>query len=129
FPFEAALGHLLADPPAWPPSTKGVSALALEIAYRVANPLLRHAVRESRLRLNIVDYPGEWLLDLPLLQRSYAAWSEETLALCRAAPRAAFSGEFLAAVDATDPAAAFAGDALTRLARLYRDFLRRCRDS
>lgn len=129
FPFEAALGHLLASPPNWPPSTKGVSALTLEIKYRIASRLLKRAVGEGRVTLNIVDYPGEWLLDLPLLQRSYAAWSDETLALCRAEPRAAFAGEFLAELGAIDPAKASTDDTLARLARLYRDFLKRCRDS
>jgi uncharacterized protein len=27
------------------------------------------------LNLDIVDYPGEWLLDLPLLSLSFAEWS------------------------------------------------------
>jgi len=33
-----------------------------------------------RLYLDIIDYPGEWLLDLPLLNKSYAQWSQQTLA-------------------------------------------------
>ncbi len=31
----------------------------------------------GHLYLDIVDYPGEWLLDLPLLDLSYAQWSEQ----------------------------------------------------
>jgi predicted YcjX-like family ATPase len=27
------------------------------------------------LTLDIVDYPGEWLLDLPLLTKSYEVWA------------------------------------------------------
>ena len=30
----------------------------------------------ARLDLDIVDYPGEWLLDLTLLDKSYAQWSQ-----------------------------------------------------
>ncbi len=41
---------------------------------------------ERKLTLDIVDYPGEWLLDLPLLDKSYEAWSAESLA---AVPQAA----------------------------------------
>ena len=37
------------------------------------------------LTLDIVDYPGEWLLDLPLLDKSYEQWSAETLAHLREA--------------------------------------------
>ena len=41
----------------------------------------------AQLNLDIVDYPGEWLLDLAMLDQSYAAWSEEALA-CSACARA-----------------------------------------
>ena len=29
----------------------------------------------GRLHVDIVDYPGEWLLDLPLLSKDFATWS------------------------------------------------------
>jgi predicted YcjX-like family ATPase len=129
FPFASCLGALTAQPSSWPPSTRGVSELTMRIDYRVANPILKHAAPTSRLTLHIVDYPGEWLLDLPLLQQTHAQWSDDTLALCRAAPRAAFAQEFLGALDAIDPASPASDETLARLAGLYRDFLRRCRDS
>ncbi|NHW59792.1 YcjX family protein, partial [Escherichia coli] len=31
----------------------------------------------SSLYLEIVDYPGEWLLDLPMLEQDYFEWSEQ----------------------------------------------------
>ncbi len=31
----------------------------------------------STLYVDLVDYPGEWLLDLPLLEMSYEQWSEQ----------------------------------------------------
>jgi len=43
---------------------------------------------DRTLTLDIVDYPGEWLLDLPLLDKSYQQWSAESLALSRMEPRA-----------------------------------------
>jgi uncharacterized protein len=47
------------------------------------------------LTIRIVDYPGEWLLDLPLLEQSYADWSRATLQLLRKGVRAGISDEFL----------------------------------
>ena len=41
---------------------------------------------DRTLTLDIVDYPGEWLLDLPLLDKSYEQWSAESLALSRERP-------------------------------------------
>ena len=47
------------------------------------------AARMRTLTLDIVDYPGEWLLDLPLLGKSYEQWSAETLRPSAPEPRAA----------------------------------------
>ena len=57
--------------------------------------LLKRLSNESTLTLGIIDYPGEWLLDLPLMDMSFEEWSRRTLQLLRTAPRAAVAGEFL----------------------------------
>src|SRR4030081_2177869 len=66
----------------WPNSTVDISELRLVIDYQRQNGA------ERTLTLDIVDYPGEWLLDLPLLNKSYEQWSAESLALSRQRPRA-----------------------------------------
>ena len=47
----------------WPSSTTDISELRLVIDYQRPNGA------DRSLTLDIVDYPGEWLLDLPLLQQ------------------------------------------------------------
>ena len=66
----------------WPNSTVDISELRLVIDYQRQNGA------DRTLTLDIVDYPGEWLLDLPLLNKSYEQWSAESLALSREGPRA-----------------------------------------
>ena len=61
----------------WPNSTVDISELRLVIDYQRQNGA------DRTLTLDIVDYPGEWLLDLPLLDKSYEQWSRESLALSR----------------------------------------------
>lgn len=56
-----------ANPPYWPNSTTGISEIRLAIRYQRQHSLLRHIKETSTLYLDIFDYPGEWLLDLPLL--------------------------------------------------------------
>src|SRR5882757_9715544 len=63
----------------WPESTTRISELRLAIDYQSA----KRRPRNRTLTLDIVDYPGEWLLDLPLLATSYAQWSADTLNLSR----------------------------------------------
>lgn len=76
FPQAANLAGLLADPPVWPAPTRGLLGLSVRLVHR-ADP-----ARE--LRIDIVDYPGEWLLDLELLRLDYAAWSAAALARLQA---------------------------------------------
>ena len=66
----------------WPNSTVDISELRLVIDYQRQNGA------DRTLTLDIVDYPGEWLLDLPLLNKSFEQWSAESLALSREGPRA-----------------------------------------
>jgi len=102
FDYEAHLATLENDPPAWPESTRRLSQLRVTIEYLAANPLVR-AFGPSRLNLDIVDYPGEWLIDLPLLQQSYEAWSAEAIGQAREARRAPHAKPWLDLLDTIAP--------------------------
>src|SRR5499427_4494412 len=106
----------------WPNSTVDISELRLVIDYQRQNGA------DRTLTLDIVDYPGEWLLDLPLLQKSYEQWSEESLALSRAAPRAHLAADWHAHLATLMPEAAEDEQATLTSARLFTDYLRACRD-
>src|SRR5579864_4696109 len=106
----------------WPHSTVDISELRLVIDYQRQNGA------DRSLTLDIVDYPGEWLLDLPLLHKSYEQWSKESLALSKGSARAPLAAPWhahLASLSAEAPADEQA--ALTA-ARLFTDYLRACRD-
>lgn len=88
----------------WPQSTRRISELRLTLEFE-RGPGWRAG--PSELTLDIVDYPGEWLLDLPLLTKSYADWSRETLEAASAAARAPLAADWrglTAETDASDPA-------------------------
>lgn len=65
----------------WPTPTRGVSEIRLALRYRSNDSLLRHFKDTSTLYLEIVDYPGEWLLDLPMLAQDYLSWSRQMTGL------------------------------------------------
>ena len=84
----------------WPASTVDISELRLVIDYQRQNGA------DRTLTLDIVDYPGEWLLDLPLLNKSFEQWSAESLALSREGPREKLAApwhEHLATLDRRGP--------------------------
>ena len=108
----------------WPESTRRISELRLVIEYQSA----RGAARERTLTLDIVDYPGEWLLDLPLLTTSYVQWSRQTLELARAEPRRALAAAWHQHLVTLRPIGAEDEPAARTAARLFSDYLRACRD-
>lgn len=94
FPQENNLQSLQQEPPVWPASTLGWSQLSLTLRYKAAAGFRAHLQSHSELALDIVDYPGEWLLDLPLLQMDYAAWCDFSWQLFAQPHRAAIADAF-----------------------------------
>jgi uncharacterized protein len=106
----------------WPNSTVDISELRLVIDYQRQNGA------DRTLTLDIVDYPGEWLLDLPLLNKSYEQWSRESLALSRERPRALLAAQWHAHLATLSAEAQEDEQAALTQARLFTDYLRACRD-
>ena len=81
----------------------------------------------QHLTLEIIDYPGEWLLDLPLLEESFAQFSHDALALAeqpvRRAAAAAVARAGSAAFDADAPEDEAA---IAALADAFRRYLLHC---
>src|SRR5256884_3719057 len=106
----------------WPSSTTDISELRLVIDYQRQNGA------DRTLTIDIVDYPGEWLLDLPLLNKSFEQWSAESLALSREGPRAKLAApwhEYLTTLSAEGRADE---QAALNSAKLFAEYLRACRD-
>ncbi len=78
FDYETHIASLTAKTPHWPDSTRAVSELRLSLRVRPSG-LLSGLQGPRTIHLDIVDYPGEWLLDLALLEKSYDEWSIEVL--------------------------------------------------
>jgi predicted YcjX-like family ATPase len=123
FDYESHLRALVVERN-WPESTRRISELRLVAVYQSA----RGSARERTLTIDLVDYPGEWLLDLPLLDKPYAQWAAETLKLSQRGARAALAKAWrahLATVDANAPE-----DERTAIeaARRFTAYLKACRD-
>jgi predicted YcjX-like family ATPase len=123
FDTTSQLAALARDPPAWPGRTRAVSMLELDL--EIGHAGLLAALPPQRVRLQILDYPGEWLLDLPLLGLGFGAWSA---GLLRRLEKRQEATEFLGFMRAI-PARPAADDALARSGhRRYRVLLRSLRD-
>ena len=126
FPYAERLAELLAEPPRWPEPTEGLSGVRVRLRLAPARRLNR-LLEPRTLHLDLIDYPGEWLLDLPLLSLDYEEWSVEMEELANAGTRAALSGGWQVQAQALDPAATEDPFALARIGSAYVDYLKRCR--
>jgi len=119
FDYETHLAAMTGDDPRWPQSTRAISELRL--SFRVRPSGFFGAMRGPRvLHLDIIDYPGEWLLDLGLLDKTYAEWSEATLDRIAKRPEAA---DFMASVRAEDGALRLDEAKIRNLATLFTRYL------
>jgi uncharacterized protein len=122
FAYEDHLAALTGPEPHWPESTRSISTLRLSLKVTPAG-FFSGLTGPRTVHLDIVDYPGEWLLDLPLMNLSFAAWSEAMLAAARAPGRAGKAGPWLARLDAADPARPLDEAEARGLAAAFTDYL------
>jgi predicted YcjX-like family ATPase len=132
FPYERNIERMAASPADWPARTTDISEIEIDIRFMPGGALGfllgRIGSGVATLKLRIVDYPGEWLLDLPLLTQSYADWSRATMDLCRRGMRAAIARDFIAFVSDHPHDARASEEDASRAHELYREYLRAARD-
>lgn len=130
FAYEDHLAMLTGPGRAWPQSTRAISGLSLEIHFESRQRYLGGLIGggPSKLMLDLVDYPGEWLLDLPLLGKDFATFSAEIFAKAGQGQRKEPFAAFVAAAQAVDPSAPAHEPDIRRLADLFGAALRACRD-
>lgn len=125
FDFEGHMARLTGPEPVWPEGTRAVSELRLSLKV-APRGLLGGLQRPRTLHLDIVDYPGEWLLDLGLMDKTYAVWSADVLARAKARG----SGRaFEAALALADGRAAFDETVARGLAEAWAEGLAEAREA
>ncbi len=129
FAYEDHLAALAAEPPQWPQSTRRISQLRLTLTWDGDDLARRWLGLKRRLHIDIVDYPGEWLTDLGLIEQDFQAWSLSALAAVRHPRRAAEAAAFLALIARLDAGSETGEPERIAIegARLYTAFLEACR--
>lgn len=124
FDYETHLSAMTGPSPHWPESTRAISELRL--SFRVQPTGMLGGMRGPRtVHLDIVDYPGEWLLDLALMDLSYTDWATQVLE--RIAPREQAQSflDLARSVDATEQLDEMVAK---RLAGAFADYLKTARE-
>jgi uncharacterized protein len=118
--------------PDWPEPTEGISEIGIEIRFTPAGTLGKFASeitgRPATATIRIVDYPGEWLLDLHLMAQSFTEWSRATLRLLRKGVRAEIARDFLGLLAQHRPEETASEEAAKHLHDRYCAYLLEARD-
>ena len=132
FPYLSNIEKMAGNIPDWPERTADISEIGIEVRFAPANTIGRFLSEvtgsPASLSIRIVDYPGEWLLDLPLLPQSYAEWSRATLHAMRRGVRAEIARDFLGFLAQHRPDEVAREEVAKQAHDLYCAFLLRARD-
>ena len=124
FDFERHLAALTGPAPQWPEGTRHVSQLRLSLRLDPKG-LLGGLTGPRTVHLDIVDYPGEWLLDLRLMEKDFSEWSAEVLDRMAGRPGA---DDYQAALNGLNPDR-FDEPTAQSLARTYTAHLHAAREA
>ncbi len=129
FAYEKYLANLTATPPYWPAATTGVAQLRMALRYVPTSSVRRSVQPIATLNLDVIDYPGEWLMDLPMLNQSFAEWSSLTLELIEHQPRRQIGARWLHWLSTISSDKAADETTAKQGAALYTEYLHDCRRS
>ena len=125
FDYETHLGDLTSRTPKWPESTRSVSELRLSLRVRPTG-IFSGFQGPRTIHVDIVDYPGEWLLDLGLMEKGYEEWSADVLQRIQKRPLAK---AFLNTMNEVQPEAEHSEVQAKALAQSFTDYLLQARDT
>lgn len=129
FTYEEGMANLNATPAKWPEPTNGVSQIRLRLKYRHQSSLRRLLSEDGQMILDITDYPGEWLLDLPLLEMDYIHWCQKFWDDMKDSNRAALAADFLSELAQLKPDESGDEVLLQNLAASFTAYLHRAKEA
>ncbi|MFY8273252.1 YcjX family protein [Pseudoalteromonas sp. SSDWG2] len=124
FAYRQAMDSLTSKPATWPESTKRINTLRLAMRYRPNRGLRAQLGDTATLTIDLIDYPGEWLMDLTMLNMDYATWSNKQLNMLRSPVRKDHGAEFLDVLAQFDSQKSVDETELKQISNTYKHALR-----
>ncbi len=107
--------------PHWPKATRSVTKTTLQLEFKSEYRLLENQI----VNLELIDYPGEWLMDLSMLGLSYEAWSHQMFDLSRNPKRYPYARSWLDDLEHRDLYGASSRQEDLVVHDLYREYLKK----
>lgn len=124
FDYQNGIEALSSDPPEWPQSTSEVSGCIVEITYKRDSIFKVVTGKTNKLNIEIRDYPGEWLLDIPMLDQNYFLWSQDSADIFEQPERKELLDELLPSLQSINPFDKLSEHDIDSLCERYSQFLK-----
>ncbi len=108
--------------PTWPKSTKSVTKTTLEITVKSNYSWIEN----KKIELELIDYPGEWLLDLDMQGRNFEDWSMNILELSSKDLRSELSKEYIKMINSIDLYSKSNEEIDEKIVERYKEYLLKC---
>jgi len=129
FDYNGGIEALSCDPPKWPAPTSSLSGCIIEIKYKRDSFIKSVIGKEAKLRVEIRDYPGEWLLDIPLLGLDYQSWCVDITETFHEPKRKELMGSLFDDLKSITPFDVLTDTRINDLFESYQSFLIECKAS
>ena len=128
FDYEKGIEALGSRPPQWPQPTSTLSGCTIEISYKRQDSISNRLLGDTGVfRIEIRDYPGEWLLDLPLLEQDYWSWCQDQIELSQQAVRSKLMGDLLQRLQTLNPFTVLTDIEINELFEQFTHYLQQCK--
>ncbi|WP_137165446.1 YcjX family protein [Salinimonas lutimaris] len=107
----------------WPAPTEDVYGFKLVVRLRQSGAVKKYLLPYTDIEFEFIDYPGEWLTDLPMLQKSFQQWSDSAWAQQMNRPQRDYAGVWHDAVNDFDFDQPPTPEAIRHLLEQYRGYL------
>lgn len=107
----------------WPAATEEAYGFKLIVRLTQTTSIKRHVLPHTDIVFEFIDYPGEWITDIPMLGKTYAQWSDSAWAQLSSGPQQHFANEWKTVVNAFDFEQSPTQDNINELVSAYRHYL------
>ncbi|MFT7413905.1 MAG: putative YcjX-like family ATPase [Methylophagaceae bacterium] len=128
FDYQAGITALSSKPPQWPQPTQSLSSAIVQIVYKRNSVLNRVLGETSTFNIEIRDYPGEWLLDLPLIGQNYLNWCFDQTDLAKQVVRKHLLGDFFQQLQDINPFDVLDDAQIKQIHQQFKHYLKQCKD-
>ncbi|MDO6475421.1 YcjX family protein [Alteromonas sp. 1_MG-2023] len=111
----------------WPAPTENVYAFKMVVRLKQTGQFKKYLFPHTHVVFEFIDYPGEWITDLPMAGKTFAQWSDSALAQQMTDPQRFYAKDWHHTLEQFDFDSDPTPEAMLTLTSSYRDYLKQAK--